>query len=183
VAREGLRGAMFATLPALSARSDIVALGKAVAEANGIFGGKVERRLQYELVADVYARNLHDLKQVMAMAAAHSEGPHPDPRGWRRAGQIIDATHGEALMREAFDTLANLRFGPERPGSSLEQTLERVKLLVVKAALARGLTQKQAGDMLGYTQTGISEILRRKLDPPAAPAVQAPSGATTDAQG
>lgn len=165
VARVGLRGAMPVILPALSSRSDVVALGKAVAEANGIFGGKVDKRLQFELGSDVYARNLHDLKQVLAMAVSYSKDQHPDAGGWLRAGQVLAAANDETLLREALDILANLRFPPgkdTRP--KLDDTLALVKHLVVRASLARGLTQEQAGDRLGYTQTGISEILKRKPD-------------------
>jgi len=164
VARAGLRGAVFVTLPALSARTDIVELGKAVARQAGIFDGKVAGRLQYVLGADVYGHNLHDLKQVLVTTSLHSSGQYPDERGWLRAAQIIDAAQGEALLREASDTLANLRFGPGRPGLNLDDTLKLVQSLVVKAALARGLTQAQAGTLLGYTQTGISEIVNRELD-------------------
>jgi len=177
VARLGLRGAVFVTLPALSARTDIVALGEAVARQAGILSGYVQQRLQHGLGADVYAHNLHDLKQILATTALHSSGPHPDERGWLRAAQIIDAAQRQALLREAFDTLANLRFGPGRPGLTLSDTLELVKWLVVQSALASGRTQDQAGELLGFGQTGISEIVGREPDlrqwttavPPAPP--------------
>lgn len=164
VASVGLRGAMHVQLPSISARSDIVALGMSVAEQSGLWTAKIKERLQYELLTDMYAANLHDLKQVLTTAAMGSsaKGRHPDERGFVRAVEIADAAEAQALLREVFDTLSGLRFGKGRP--DLKEVLDTTQLLVVRMAMSGGRTQEQAADLLGYAQTGISELLRKKID-------------------
>ncbi|MGH6829624.1 MAG: hypothetical protein ACREDG_00505, partial [Methylocella sp.] len=61
LAREGLRGAGQINLPALGSRTDVAALGEAVARRLGLPDGKLKERLHYEflyeLQTDVYPRN------------------------------------------------------------------------------------------------------------------------------
>lgn len=164
VLRSALPGAAHATLPSLSARTDIVDLGEALAVQLGLMAGKVGQRLQCELAADIYANNLHDLKRALVLTDLNSKGMHPDRRGALRAIEMRNADDREPLLREIFDTIANLRFGPGRPGLTLDGALDLVKQLIMQTALAQGRSQKETGELLGYEQSTISEWVGKRIE-------------------
>lgn len=159
LARDGLRGAVHLDLPALGARCDVVALGEALARHMGALGGKIKERLQYDLLTDLYPRNLHDLQSLLATAAACSPGPHPQRRAYVQARQIQETA---VLLAEAAQILAGMDFGPQR--HRLDEVLAVIRAAVVRRALADGRTQREAGELLGISQQMVSEILKTTLD-------------------
>ncbi|MCI0356338.1 MAG: hypothetical protein L0099_15065 [Acidobacteria bacterium] len=160
LAREGLRGAAHVELPALGARpADVVALGEALARQLGLLDGKLKERLQYELLTDVYPRNLHDLKSLLATAAVRSPGAHPKRSAFVQAKEI---TNTNSLLAEAWQILSGMDFGQDR--HRLDDVLEVIRAAVVRRALADGRSQKEAGTLLGMSQQTVAEILKKQLD-------------------
>jgi hypothetical protein len=155
LAREGLRGAAQIALPALGARADLVALGEALARRLGFPVGKLKQRLQYELLTDLYPRNLHDLQSLLATAALASPGAHPDRPTYVRAREVRDAGR---LLTEAWRLLQG------SGGYSLDAVLEVIRVAVVRRALAEGRTQEAAGRLLDLSQQRVSIILAKPLD-------------------
>lgn len=155
LARDGLRGAAQIDLPALGSRSDVVELGEALARQLGAPDGKLKSRLQYELLTDVFPHNLHDLKSLLATAAALSPGAHPKRQAYVQARTIRDA---RALLAEAAEILAGMDFGPGR--HSLDEVVAVIRAAVVRQALAEGRSQKQVGELLGISQQRVSSILK-----------------------
>ena len=155
LAREGLRGAVHIQLPALGVRSDMVPLGEALARQLGLHDGKLKQRLQHDLLTDVYPRNLHDLKSVLATAATLSPGAHPARGAYVQAREIAEA---ERLLAEAWQCLQ------ETGGYQLDKVLASVRAAVVRRA-AQGRSQQAAGDLLGLRQQVVSTILKKRLDP------------------
>lgn len=158
VGREGLRGAIPIELPALGVRSDIVALGEALARRLGIHDGKLKERLQHDLLTDVYPQGLHDLGSLLATAAAMSTGIHPQRSAYVQARNIRNA---EALQAEAWRILAGLDFGPGRP--DLEEVFDIIRATTVQR-LQCGRNQTEIGNLLGISQSRVSEILGQSLD-------------------
>jgi hypothetical protein len=157
LACDGLRGATHIELPALGARSDVVALGEALARQLGVPDGKLKERLQFDWLTDLYPRNLHDLKQLLATAAAHSQGAHPERGPYLQARQIRDA---HTLFGEAWRILAGMDFGPGR--YRLDNVLDVIRSAIVRRALADGRSQDEAGRLLGISQQTISTIIRQE---------------------
>ena len=159
LARDGLRGAAHLDLQALGARSDVVALGAALARQLGILDGKVKERLQYELLTDLYPNNLHDLKSLLATAAARSPGAHPERAAYIQARQLRDT---QALLAEACQILTGMDFGPNR--RRLDDVLEVIRAVIVQRARADGRSQGEIGELLGISQQTVSAILKSRLD-------------------
>ena len=157
--RDGLRGAAHIELPALGSRSDVVALGEALARQLGALGGKVKERLQYELLTDLYPHNLHDLKSLLATAAARSPGAHPERAAYVQARQIRDT---QAVLAEAHQILSGMDFGPNR--HRLDNVLDVIRAVIVSRALAGGRSQDEAGELLGASQQTVSAIRHKRLD-------------------
>ena len=157
--RDGLRGAVHVHLPALGARGDFVELGEALARRQGALAGKVNERLRDELLTDVYPHNLHDLETLLATAAAHSPGRHPERGAYLQARQIRDT---QALLAEAWQILAGMDFGPDRHG--LDEVMAVIRALVVRRALADGRSMESAGELLGVSQQTVSSINAKRLD-------------------
>lgn len=157
--RDGLRGAVSIDLPALGARSDVVALGESLARQIGIDHGKLKERLQHDLLTDHYPQNLHDLKALLATANAFSP-KHPERKAYLQAR---DRREARRLLDEAWQVLTGLDLGVGR--HRLDHVLDVIRLAVVQGALAEGRTQREVGDFLGYSQQTVSEILRTELDP------------------
>lgn len=155
LASEGLRGAAQIQLPALGARSDVVALGEALARQLGVHDGKLKERLQYELLTDLYPQNLHDLRSLLATTALTSSGTHPDRPAYVQAREIRDA--GRQLA-EAWRLLQGTG------GYPLDEVLEAIRAAVVRRALAEGRSQKAAGLLLGLSQQRVSTILAQPPD-------------------
>lgn len=162
VARDGLQGAEHVLLPALSARSDIVALGKAIASLAGIWDGKLQERLQYELLTDIFPHNLHDLQSVLVTAANLSKGPHPERAAYIEARQVADAAEARSLLGEAFKTLVGLHFGVGRP--TLDEVLDLVRAMVVRCAQAEGRTQADVAELLQCSQSTVSKVIQQPID-------------------
>lgn len=156
---EGLRGAAHIELPPLAARSDVVALAEALARQLGILDGKLKERLQYDLLTDRYPRNLHDLKTLLATADMHSSTRHPQRTAYVQARQLRDA---QTVLDEAWEIVMGMHFGPGR--HRLDEVLEVVRAAVVHRALVEGRSQKKAGDLLGFSQQSVSDILDRPLN-------------------
>lgn len=159
LARDGLRGAAHIELPALGSRSDVVALGEALARQLGVLGGKVKERLQYELLTDLYPHNLHDLKSLLATAATRSPGAHPERAAYVQARQIRDA---RAMLAEACQILTGMDFGPNR--HRLDDVLDVIRAVIVRRARADGRSQDEVGELLGISQQTVSTILKSPLD-------------------
>jgi len=159
LAREGLRGAAHVELPALGARSDVVALGEALARQMNLLDGKLKERLQYELLTDIYPRSLHDLMSLLATAAVRSPGAHPERGAYLAAREIRDA---HAVLTDAWQVLSGMDFGPGR--HRLDNVLEVIRAAVVRRARAEGRSQEEAGELLGISQTTVSEVLKKRLD-------------------
>lgn len=157
---DGLRGAVSIDLPALGARTDVVALADSLADQLGIAKGKIKERLQLDFFEDRYPHNLHDLKSRLATANAYSPGKHPEREAYLQASD-----RGEArwLLDETWQVLAGMDFGPKR--HRFDDVLKVIRLAVVQRALAEGRSQREAGDLLGFSQQTVSEILRTELDP------------------
>nr|MBP6709584.1 hypothetical protein [Accumulibacter sp.] len=115
LSRHGLRGAAHVDLPSLGSRSDVVMLAEALARRHGILKGKLFERFQFDLLTDVYARNLHDLATLLATTANQSASPHPGRDGHQRAVGLLEADELRATLRSAFDALLGLDFGPGQP--------------------------------------------------------------------
>lgn len=157
--RDGLRSAAHIELPTLGSRSDVVALGEALTRELGALGGKVKERLQYELLTDLYPHNLHDLKSLLATAAARSPGAHPDRAAYVQARQLRDT---QALLVEAWQILSGMDFGPNR--HRLDDVLDVVRAVIVSRALADGRSQEEAGELLGISQQTVSAIRSQRFD-------------------
>ena len=157
--RDGLRGAAHVELPALGARSDVVSLGESLARQMGVLDGKLKKRLQYDLLTDVYPRNLHDLKSLLATTSVLSGGAHPERGAYVQARKIMD-TH--SLLTEAWQILSGMDFGPGR--HSLDNALEVIRAVIVRRTLADGCSQKEAGKLLGISQQRVSAIIDKQLD-------------------
>ncbi|MGB4334916.1 MAG: hypothetical protein WBJ41_08780 [Chromatiaceae bacterium] len=155
LASEGLRGAAQIQLPALGARSDVVALGEALARQLGVNDGKLKQRLQYDLLTDLYPQNLHDLRTLLATTALTSSGPHPERPAYVQAREIRDA---ERLLAEAWWLLQGTG------GYPLDEVLEAIRAAVVRRTLADGRTQEAAGRLLGLSQQRVSTILAKPPD-------------------
>ncbi|MEI8167779.1 MAG: hypothetical protein WCG26_15465, partial [Chloroflexales bacterium] len=139
LARDGLRGAASVELPALGARADVVALGEALARQLGQPDGKLKKRLGYDLLTDVYPRNLHDLKSLLATAAVRSPGAHPERGAYVQAEAISNA---HSLLAEAWQILSGMDFGPGR--HTLDNVLEVIRATIVRRTLADGCSQEEA---------------------------------------
>lgn len=157
VARDGLRGATHVALPALNVRTDVVALGEALARQLGIHDGKLRQRLQYDWVTDVYPRGLHDLMSLMATAAAHSPGLHPEADVYREARERLNARLAyQELLDTAWKALASMNFA----GPSLGEVLDEVRLSAIRHAYVEEGTQTRAAARLGISQQAVSDALR-----------------------
>lgn len=159
LAHDGLRSAVHIELPALGSRSDVVALGEALARQLGAFDGKIKERLQYDLLTDLYPHNLHDLKALLATAAARSPSAHLERAAYVQARQIRDA---QAVLAEACQILTGMDFGPNR--HRLDDVLEVIRTVIVRRARADGRSQGEIGELLGVSQQTISAILKARLD-------------------
>jgi hypothetical protein len=151
---DGLRGAAQVELPALGIRSDVVALGESLARQMGIPDGKLKERFQYEWYTDVFPRNLHDLKSLLATADLHGSSAHPDRPAYLQARNRHAA---EDLLADAWRTLAGMDFGPGRP--TLDDLLGAVRAAVVLRVKCQGRTQQETADILGLSQSTVSAIL------------------------
>lgn len=141
-------------LPGLGARSDVVALGEALARQLGLLAGKLKERLQYDLLTDVYPCNLHDLKTLLATAGAHSPGAHPEREAYLQAR---DRRAARRLLDEAWQAVAGMDFGPGR--HRLADVLDAIRWAIVQRALADGRSQDEVGALLGCGQSTVSDIL------------------------
>lgn len=159
LSRDGLRGAATIELPALGARSDVVALAEALARQLGQPDGKLKQRFQYELLTDVYPRNLHDLKSLLATTAASSPGLHPDQDAYLKAKELSNI---QALLNEAWQILAGMDFSEKR--HKLKNVLDVIEAAIVRRAVTEGRSQEEAGKLLGIKQTTVSNILKSELD-------------------
>lgn len=157
--RDGLRGAAHITLPALGSRADVVEIGEALVRQLGVPDGKVKPRLQYELLTDIYPHNLHDLKSLLATAASHSPGLHPERSAYVQARE---ARNAEALLAEACQILIGMDFGPGR--HRLDEVLAIVRAAIVRRAKADGRSLKKVGELLGFRQQTASDILAKPLE-------------------
>lgn len=162
VARDGLHRVEQVFLPALSARDDRQALAEAVAQKQGILDGYMKERLQFELLTDIYPRNIRDLEETIAMAASRSNGPHPERKAYIEARQIRDAASALALLHECYRTLAGLKFGAGRPG--LEDVLDVMRAVVTHHAQAGGRTQDEVAVLLGCSHGAVWKQLRTQID-------------------
>ncbi|EGV32661.1 hypothetical protein ThidrDRAFT_1146 [Thiorhodococcus drewsii AZ1] len=160
LACDGLRGAVSVDLPALSVRSDVVALAESLARQLGILDGKLKERLQYDLLTDVFPRNLHDLKGLLATANARSPSAHPERKAYLQARELRDTRR---LLDEAWQVAAGMDFGPE--GHRLDDVLNAIRTAVVRRARTEGRSQKQVGELLGLSQSTVSDFLKIELDP------------------
>jgi hypothetical protein len=156
---DGLPGAVRIDLPALGARSDVVALAESLARQLGIVVGKLKERLQHDLFTDVYPRNLHDLKALLATADARTPGGHPERKAYLQARDLRDA---QRLLDEAWQVVAGMDFGPRR--HRLTSVLDAVRAAVVQRTLAEGRSQDAAGALLGCSQQTVSDVLKTDLD-------------------
>ncbi|MFB1490238.1 MULTISPECIES: hypothetical protein [unclassified Thiocapsa] len=141
-------------LPALGARSDVLALGEALARQLGLLHGKLKERLQYDLLTDVYPCNLHDLKALLATAGAHSPGAHPKREAYLQAR---DRHAARRLLEEAWQAVAGMDFGPGR--HRLADVLDAIRWAIAQRALADGRSQDDVGALLGCGQSTVSDIL------------------------
>jgi hypothetical protein len=157
LARVGLRGAVHVELPSLGARSDVPALGTALARQIGIADGKLKERLQYDWLTDLYPNNLHDLKQLLVNASAYSSGKHPENDAYRHASESIEA---ENLFSDAWRILSGLTFGPGQP--TLDQVLVEIRYATVCRLVTQGRNQTEAGKLVGLDQRTVSDILKNK---------------------
>jgi len=159
LSRDGLRGATTIELPALGVRSDVVALAEALARQLGLPDGKLKQRFQYELLTDVYPRNLHDLKSLLATTAASSPGLHPDRDAYLKAKELGNI---QALLAEAWQIVAGMDFSEKR--HKLKNVLDVIEAAIVRRAVTEGRSQEEAGKLLGIKQTTVSNILKSELD-------------------
>ena len=146
-------------LPALGARTDVVALAEALARQLGILDGKLKERLQHDLFTDRHPCHLHDLKTLLATANAYSSGAHPEYKAYLQARDRRDAWQ---RLDEAWQVLAGMDFGPGR--RRLDDVLKAIRAAVVQRAMAEGRSQEGAGSLLGLSQQTVSDILKTDLD-------------------
>ena len=156
---DGLRGAIHIELPSLGARSDVVALSEALLRQLGLMDGKLKERLQHDLQTDLYPRNLHDLKSLLATAAAQSSGAHIDRLAYERSRQIKNANE---VLAHAWEILVGLEFGPGRP--KLDDILDIIRSAIARRIQAEGRSQKEIGKLLGLSQQTVSDILKKESD-------------------
>jgi len=147
-------------LPALGARTDVVALAESLAGELGILDGKLKERLQHDLFTNVYPRSLHELKSLLATANAYSPGAHPERKAYLQARDLHEARQ---LLDEAWQVLTGMDFGVGR--HQLDDVLKAIRAAVVRCALTDGRSQEETGALLGLSQSTISEILKAELDP------------------
>lgn len=154
-ASEGLRGAAQVELPALGVRGDIVALGESLARQLGLKDGKLKERFQHEWLTDVFPRNLHDLKGLLATADLYGADVHPNRPAFRQARNRLAA---EQRLADAWQALAAMDFGPGRP--SLDERLEAIRAATVQRVYAQGRTQQETGEVLGLSRSTVQAILQ-----------------------
>lgn len=154
LASEGLRGAGQVELPALGVRGDVAALGESLARQLGLKDGLLKERFQHEWLTDVFPRNLHDLKSLLATADLYGPHGHPDRAAYRQARHRQAAEH---RLAEAWQALAAMDFGPGRP--SLDERLAAIRAATVQRVSAQGRTQQETGDLLGLSRSTVQAIL------------------------
>jgi hypothetical protein len=176
-ASEGLRGAGQVELPALGVRGDVVALGESLARQLGLLDGKLKGRFQHdwlypaaddaehpsklkkglkhEWLTDVYPRNLHDLKGLLATADLHGPGVHPDRAAYLQARTRRATDH---VLGDAWRTLSGLDFGPGRP--TLDELLKAVRAATVLRVYSQGRTHEETGAVLGLSRSTVQAILK-----------------------
>ena len=147
-------------LPALGARTDVVALAESLACELGLLDGKLKERLQHDLFTNLYPRSLHELKALLATASAYSPGAHPERKAYLKARDLHEARR---LLDEAWQVLTCMDFGVGR--HRLDDVLKAIRAAVVRCALTDGRSQEETGAPLGLSQSTISEILDTELDP------------------
>lgn len=147
-------------LPALGARTDVVALAESLACELGLLDGKLKERLQHDLFTNLYPRSLHELKALLATASAYSPGAHPERKAYLKARDLQEARR---LLDEAWQVLTCMDFGVGR--HRLDDVLKAIRAAVVRCALTDGRSQEETGAPLGLSQSTISEILDTELDP------------------
>jgi len=155
----GLPGAARLDLPALRMRGDVAALSEALARQLGLADGKLRERLHYDLLTDLYPRDLHELKSLLASADLLSPGKHAEAAAFRQVREIEETA---ALLEEAWWHLHNPGNNHDkRP--SLVEVLDVIRAAVVRRVRAEGRNQTKTADLLGYSQTTISEIENKPL--------------------
>jgi hypothetical protein len=154
LASEGLRGAGQVELPALGVRGDVAALGESLARQLGLKDGLLKERFQHEWLTDVFPRNLHDLKSLLATADLYGPHGHPDRAAYRQARHRLAAEH---RLAEAWQALAAMDFGPGRP--SLDERLAAIRAATVQRVSAQGRTQQETGELLGLSRSTVQAIL------------------------
>lgn len=157
LAHDGLRFATHVDLPSLGARSDVVELGESLVRQLGLPDGKLKKRLQYDLLSDLYPRNLHDLGRLLATASALSSGAHVDHKAFEQTKQLEAA---DEVLARSWEILVGLKFGKGRP--SLENVLDTIRSSVVRRARFEGRSQQAVGELLGISQQRVSEILNKE---------------------
>jgi hypothetical protein len=153
-ASEGLRGAGQVELPALGVRGDVAALGESLARQLGLKDGLLKERFQHEWLTDVFPRNLHDLKGLLATADLYGPDFHPNRPAYLQARNRLAAEH---RLDEAWRALAGLDFGHGRP--SLDDLLGEVRAAIVQRVSAQGRTQQETGELLGLSRSTVQAIL------------------------
>ncbi|HYN79088.1 MAG TPA: hypothetical protein VES73_15000, partial [Lamprocystis sp. (in: g-proteobacteria)] len=154
-ASEGLRGAGQVEIPGLGARSDVPELGESLACQLGLKVGKLKERFQYEWLTDVFPRNLHDLKSLLATADLYGPDVHPDRPAYLQARNRLAAEH---RLADTWRALAAMDFGPGRP--SLDDLLGAVRAATVLRVHAQGRTQQETGEVLGLSRSTVQAILK-----------------------
>jgi len=155
----GLPGAARLDLPALRMRGDEAALSEALARQLGLADGKLRERLHYDLLTDLYPRDLHELKSLLASADLLSPGKHPEAAAFRQVREIEETA---ALLEEAWWHLHNPGNNRDKRPSLIE-VLDVIRAAVVRRVRAEGRNQTKTADLLGYSQTTISEIENKPL--------------------
>lgn len=157
---DGLRGAVCIDLPALGARTDVIALADSLADQLRIAKGKIKERLQLDFFEDRYPHGLHDLKSRLATANAYSPGKHLKREAYLQAR---DRGEAQRLLDKAWQVLAGMDFGPKR--RRLDDVLKDIRLAVVKRARAEGRSRREIGDLLGFSPETARVILKPKSKP------------------
>ena len=147
-------------LPALGARTDVVALAESLACELGLLDGKLKERLQHDLFTNLYPRSLHELKALLATASAYSPGAHPERKAYLQARDLQEARQ---LFDDACQVLTDMDFGVGR--HQLDDVLDVIRWAIVQRARAEGRSQEETGALLGLSQSTISDILKAELDP------------------
>jgi len=155
LASEGLRGAAQVELPALGVRGDVAALGESLARQLGLKDGKLKERFQHAWLTDVFPRNLHDLKSLLATADLYGLDVHPDRPAYLQARNRLAAEH---RLADAWRALAAMDFGPGRP--TLDDLLGAVRAATVLRVHAQGRTQQETGEVLGLSRSTVQAILK-----------------------